>query len=160
VAVANDATYVTRRPRAGGAVFALVRQSHLRAPLFPDPEADQGQHRFTSTITLGTTIADAVRRGYRVNLPLRPCAADAVAPLVTIDNPAIVVEAIKLAEDRSGDVVVAPVQVARWPGERAACAGIRLRRGPRDGLAGAAPVRLDDVIARTATPVAAPDSSL
>jgi alpha-mannosidase len=109
VAVANDAIYghdVTRQPRAGGGVFVLVRQSLLRAPLFPDPEADQGRHRFTSTVTLGATIADAVREGYRVNLPLRSCSGDAVEPLVTLDNPAIVVEAIKLAEDRSGDVIV------------------------------------------------------
>jgi alpha-mannosidase len=109
VAVANDATYghdVTRQTRAGGGVFALVRQSLLRAPLFPDPEADQGQHRFTSTVTLGATVADAVREGYRVNLAPRPCAGHPVEPLVTLDNPAIVIEAVKLAEDRSGDVIV------------------------------------------------------
>jgi alpha-mannosidase len=113
VAVANDATYghdVTRVPRPGGGTFTLVRQSLLRAPLFPDPEADQGEHRFTSTVTLGATIADAVREGYRVNLPprrsLRPGPINAVAPLVSVDNPAVVIEAIKLAEDRSGDVVV------------------------------------------------------
>ena len=29
-----------------------------------------------------------------------------VAPLVVVDNPAVVVEAVKLAEDPSGDVVV------------------------------------------------------
>jgi alpha-mannosidase len=109
VAVANDATYghdLTRVPRDGGGVFTLVRQSLLRAPLFPDPEADQGSHRFTSTVTLGASIADAVREGYRVNLPPRPGPAEPVAPLVSVDNPAVVVEAVKLAEDRSGDVVV------------------------------------------------------
>ncbi|HWU59108.1 MAG TPA: glycosyl hydrolase-related protein, partial [Microbacteriaceae bacterium] len=42
-----------------------------------------------------------------VNLPLRAGAgADAVAALVTVDNPAVVVEAVKLAEDRSGDLIV------------------------------------------------------
>jgi alpha-mannosidase len=109
VAIGNDATYghdVTRQPRTGGGVFVLVRQSLLRAPLFPDPEADQGEHRFTSSVTLGATIADAVREGYRVNLPLRRCSGRAVEPLMTLDNPAIVVEAVKLAEDRSGDVIV------------------------------------------------------
>ncbi|HEY7223449.1 MAG TPA: glycoside hydrolase family 38 C-terminal domain-containing protein [Micromonosporaceae bacterium] len=109
VAVANDASYghdVTRVARAGGGVFTLVRQSLLRAPLFPDPEADQGEHRFTSTLTLGADIADAVREGYRVNLPLRPCTGGAVEPLVAVDDPALVVETVKLAEDRSGDLVV------------------------------------------------------
>jgi alpha-mannosidase len=33
-------------------------------------------------------------------------AAEPPAPLVTVDSPAIVVEAVKLADDRSGDVIV------------------------------------------------------
>jgi alpha-mannosidase len=107
-AIANDATYghdVTRVPRAGGGVFTLVRQSLLRAPLFPDPEADQGAHLFTSTFTPGASIADAIREGYRVNLPPRP-AAGAVEALVSVDDPAVVIETVKLAGDRSGDLVV------------------------------------------------------
>ncbi|HEY0247467.1 MAG TPA: glycoside hydrolase family 38 C-terminal domain-containing protein [Gryllotalpicola sp.] len=107
-AVANDATYghdVTRVAGEGGGVFTLVRQSLLRAPLFPDPEADQGAHTFRSSFTPGATVADAIREGYRVNLPERP-ASGAVAPLVGVDDPAVVIEAVKLAEDRSGDVVV------------------------------------------------------
>jgi alpha-mannosidase len=110
IAVANDATYghdVSRHERAGGGSTTLLRQSLLRAPLFPDPDADQGEHVFTSSFTVGADIADAVREGYRVNLPLRAGAgADAVAALVTVDNPAVVVEAVKLAEDRSGDLIV------------------------------------------------------
>ena len=42
VAVANDATYghdITRATRADGGTTTLVRQSLLRAPLFPDPKA-------------------------------------------------------------------------------------------------------------------------
>ena len=107
-AVANDATYghdVTRVAADGGGVFTLVRQSLLRAPLFPDPEADQGAHRFTSTFTPGASIADAIVEGYRVNLPERP-AAGTVDALVSVDSDAVVIEAVKLAEDRSGDVVV------------------------------------------------------
>jgi alpha-mannosidase len=107
-AVANDATYghdVTRVARDGGGVFTLVRQSLLRAPLFPDPEADQGAHRFTASFTPGADVAEAIREGYRLNLTARP-AAGAVDALVTVDDPAVVVEAVKLAEDRSGDLVV------------------------------------------------------
>ncbi|WP_246278571.1 glycosyl hydrolase-related protein [Phytohabitans rumicis] len=47
--------------------------------------------------------------GYALNLPARVAegGAGAVpAPLVRVDNPAVVVEAVKLADDRSGDVVV------------------------------------------------------
>ncbi|GAA4159900.1 glycoside hydrolase family 38 C-terminal domain-containing protein [Gryllotalpicola daejeonensis] len=106
--VANDAIYghdITRVPREGGGVFTLVRQSLLRAPLFPDPESDQGAHRFTATFTPGAGIAEAIREGYRVNLPTRPAVGE-VAPLVAVNNPAVVIEAVKLAEDRSGDVIV------------------------------------------------------
>ena len=56
----------------------------------------------------GATIADAVREGYRRNLPLRQV-ADAereIEPLFTVSDPAIVIEAVKLAEDGSGDVIV------------------------------------------------------
>lgn len=109
VAVANDSTYghdVTRHPRVGGGSATLLRQSLLRAPLFPDPEADQGTHEMRSSVTIGADISDAVREGYRLNLPLREAAVAAVSPLLTVSDPAVVVEAIKLAEDGSGDVIV------------------------------------------------------
>jgi alpha-mannosidase len=52
-------------------------------------------------------VADAVRHGYFFNLPLRTAtAAQELAPLVRLDNDAVVVEAVKAADDRSGDVVV------------------------------------------------------
>ncbi len=105
VAVANDATYghdVTRDGRT-----TTVRLSLLRAPLFPDPDADQGEHRFRVALRVGATIGDAVAEGYRLNLPLRRVrGGNDVAPLVVVDDPAVVVEAVKLAEDGSGDVVV------------------------------------------------------
>ncbi|MCL2515338.1 MAG: glycosyl hydrolase-related protein [Microbacteriaceae bacterium] len=107
-AVANDASYghdVTRRPRQGGGTMTLVRQSLLRAPLFPDPEADQGEHVLRSSLTLGADIADAVAAGYALNLPLRAASAE-VAPLVAVDGDGVLVESVKLAEDRSGDVIV------------------------------------------------------
>ena len=44
VAVANDATYGHDITRVGPTT--TVRLSLLRAPLFPDPDADQGEHRF------------------------------------------------------------------------------------------------------------------
>jgi alpha-mannosidase len=110
VAVANDATYghdIGRTTRPGGGTTTTVRLSLLRAPLFPDPTADQGAHRFTVALRVGATIADAVAEGYRLNLPLRTVrGASDVAALLTVDDPAVVVEAVKLAEDGSGDVVV------------------------------------------------------
>lgn len=106
VGIANDATYghdITRHPREGGGTYSLVRQTLLRAPLFPDPEADQGAHTLRSSIVIGGVDA-AVETGYRLNLPLRP-AGGVVEPLVASSSPAVVVETVKLAEDGSGDVI-------------------------------------------------------
>ena len=106
VGVANDATYghdITRHEREGGGTYSLVRQTLLRAPLFPDPEADQGAHTLRSSIVVGDVDA-AIEAGYRLNLPLRPAAA-AAEPLVASSSAAVVVETVKLAEDGSGDVI-------------------------------------------------------
>ncbi|MFF9086146.1 alpha-mannosidase [Streptomyces sp. NPDC014991] len=112
VAVVNDSTYghdVTRTVRTDGdrGTTTTVRVSLLRAPHFPDPETDQGVHRFRHALVPGASIADAVREGWRINLPeRRATGARAVAPLVTVDDDAVVVTAVKLADDGSGDVVV------------------------------------------------------
>ncbi|GAA1832724.1 alpha-mannosidase [Agromyces salentinus] len=110
VVVANDSTYghdITRTTRASGGTTTLVRQSLLRAPLFPDPSSDQGRHRMRTSVAIGADVLDAARVGYALNLPLRHVGQGAVIePLVRTDSPAIVIESVKLAEDRSGDVVV------------------------------------------------------
>ncbi|WP_285101396.1 glycoside hydrolase family 38 C-terminal domain-containing protein [Promicromonospora sp. MEB111] len=112
VAVANASTYghdVTRSTRDDGGTTTLVRQSLLRAPKFPDPEADQGAHVFRTTIGPAATVLDAAAAGYRLNLPARhvPGDPDAVVdPIVTVSAPSVLVESVKLAEDRSGDLVV------------------------------------------------------
>ena len=112
VAVTNAATYghdVTRSPAptGGGRPGSTVRLSLLRAPLSPDPETDQGRHVLEYSLVVGAQIADAVREGYRQNLPERVVTgAGPVAPLVAVDDPAVVVEAVKLAADGSGDVVL------------------------------------------------------
>jgi len=108
VAIANDSTYghdVTRHERAGGGTYTIIRQSLLRAPLYPDPIADQGSHVMRSSIVVGE-IANAVEEGYRLNLPLRKTSGLPVEALLSSDNSAIVIETVKLADDRSGDVVV------------------------------------------------------
>ncbi|UBU09860.1 alpha-mannosidase [Nonomuraea gerenzanensis] len=109
VAVVNDSTYghdVTREVDERGTTTTL-RVSLLRAPRFPDPETDQGTHRFRHALVPGAAIGDAVREGYFINLPERrvPGAAP-VEPLVTVDDDAVVVTAVKLADDESGDVIV------------------------------------------------------
>ncbi|MGW3867225.1 alpha-mannosidase, partial [Streptomyces sp. NPDC005047] len=112
VAVVNDSTYghdVTRTVRTDGdaGTTTTVRVSLLRAPRFPDPETDQGVHRFRHALVPGADIGDAVREGWRINLPeRRVTGAGEVAPLVSADRDAVVVTAVKLADDGSGDVVV------------------------------------------------------
>ncbi|MFJ1625934.1 alpha-mannosidase [Streptomyces sp. NPDC088190] len=109
-AVVNDSTYgheVTRDVRADGGTTTTVRLSLLRAPRFPDPDADQGHHHLRYGFVIGADIADAVREGYVFNQPERSLLGSAgVAPLVTVDNETVVIEVVKLADDRSGDIVV------------------------------------------------------
>ena len=112
VAVANDSTYghdIGRSADAGGRTVTTVRLSLLRAAVFPDPAADQGRHELRVSLVVGAGIPEAVAAGYRLNLPLRTVGevrAAHVVPLIEVDNPAVVVEAVKLAEDRSGDLIV------------------------------------------------------
>jgi alpha-mannosidase len=123
VAVVNDGIYghdVTRQPPgdARGAHPTTVRLSLLRGPRYPDPNTDQGSHRFEYALVCGAEIAEAVREGYRANLPRRQhLGGGPAAPLVEVTavaspafasrpDPGVVVEAVKLADDRSGDVVV------------------------------------------------------
>ncbi|MFJ6567503.1 alpha-mannosidase [Streptomyces sp. NPDC091292] len=107
-AVLNDSTYghdVRRDTRDDGGTTTTLRLSLLRAPHSPDPQADRGRHRFSYALLAGAGIEDAIAGGYALNLPLRPAPAEA-RPLVALDTTDVVVESVKLADDRSGDVVI------------------------------------------------------
>jgi alpha-mannosidase len=58
----------------------------------------------------GADVAGAVGEGYRANLPLRRAPGTrAVRPVVAVDDGgtgAVIVEAVKAADDRSGDLVL------------------------------------------------------
>ncbi|MFE0101864.1 alpha-mannosidase [Streptomyces sp. NPDC059009] len=108
VAVLNDSTYghdVTRAEHADG-LGTTVRLTLLRAPHSPDPDTDLGAHRFTYALLVGADVGAAVAEGLALNLPLREASAPDLAPLVRLDDPAVTVESVKLADDGSGDVVV------------------------------------------------------
>jgi alpha-mannosidase len=105
VAVLNDSTYGHDISRTGSTT--TVRLSVVRAPRCPDPHADQGKHVLTYSLLPGASISDTVGAGYALNLPVRVVQGSTVpAPLITVDSPAITVEAVKLADDESGDVLV------------------------------------------------------
>ncbi|MFF7341884.1 alpha-mannosidase [Streptomyces sp. NPDC008163] len=112
-ALVNDSSYghdVTRDVRPDGGTTTTVRLSLLRAPLFPDPDCDRGEHRLRYGLVIGAALRDAVREGYRFNLPERVVPGGApVEPLVrTTDETTgdVVIETVKLADDRSGRVIV------------------------------------------------------
>lgn len=98
---------MTRDVRPDGGQTTTVRLSLLRAPRYPDPETDQGTHTLRHSLAPGASLGDAVREGHALNLPERVVTgAGPVAPLVAVDDDAVVVEAVKLAEDRGEDVIV------------------------------------------------------
>ena len=93
----------------------VLRLSLLRAPVWPDPDADQGHHEFTYSLYPHAgdwRQAMTVRRGYELNEPLL---AQAMQPhkgvlparqsLVATDAPNVVVTAVKQAEDSRALVV-------------------------------------------------------
>lgn len=113
IAVANAGTYghdVTRSIDEDGEVVTEVRLSLVRAARSPDPEQDRGAHLFSYTVHPGADILGAVDTGYDQNLPLRlvPGADTPTSPwsLLSSTDPGVRIEAVKLADDRSGDVVV------------------------------------------------------
>jgi len=109
VALVNDSTYgfdVTRDSGDEG-VSTCVRLSLLRAPRFPDPETDQGEQTHSYGLVVGADVATATEEGARLNTPARRLTGERpVEPLVSLTGPGLVVSSVKLAADRSGDLVV------------------------------------------------------
>jgi alpha-mannosidase len=122
VAVLNDGRY-------GHGLFggpgSRVRVSLARAAKYPDPGADHGHHEVTlSLLPHGPGLADVVAEAERLDLPLRvvdreagrrsgddALAADrspdgTLRRVVSITARGAEVDAVKLADDGSGDVIV------------------------------------------------------
>lgn len=116
VGIANDSTYghdITRTATESGRTYTTIRQSLLRAPIFPDPEADQGRHVRRSSLVVGG-IPAAIEEGYRLGIPLRQIAAAgsgsaALPPIVSSDNPAVVIETVKFGARSIGRRDPSPV---------------------------------------------------
>jgi alpha-mannosidase len=122
IGVVNAGTYghdITRRVGEDGQVETEVRLSLVRAAKSPDPTQDQGHHVFAYAVVPGASVSDAVAAGYEMNLPLRLAAGTAAGlaagtverptgpwSVVSSSDPGVRIEAVKLADDRSGDVVV------------------------------------------------------
>jgi alpha-mannosidase len=122
VAVVNSASYgheVRHRPPVGGDPCTVVRISLLRGPNFPDPGADHGHHVLSYGIAPGSDISDAVASGYALGDAARPTQALVpVSALATSDVRNVVIDTVKLAEDRSGDLILRVYEAA---GMRTSC---------------------------------------
>jgi alpha-mannosidase len=132
-ALITDASYghdVTRTTRDDGGTTTTVGLSLLRAPRSPDPQADQGTHRLRYALLPGADIAAAVAEGYALNLPLRVASGtgEPPAPLVKVDGGGATVEAVKLADDRSGDVIVRAYESLGGRASAVLCPGFPVAR--------------------------------
>jgi alpha-mannosidase len=107
VAILNDGRY------GHGLFDGRVRVSLARAASFPDPRADRGRHGVNLAIfPHGPGLADVVAEAERFNMPLRivthgtGTAAEPHPPVVALAGAPAEIDAIKLADDGSGDLVV------------------------------------------------------
>jgi alpha-mannosidase len=92
----------------------VLRLTLLRGPTYPDPDADQGEHRFTYSLLPhpGDWRGGTVPAAYALNDPLIVRRVDGgasgrgLAPsLVSVDAPNVIIETVKLAEDGQGLIV-------------------------------------------------------
>lgn len=113
-AVANDSTYgwdITRHEATHG-TWSQVRASLARAAQFPDPKQDKGKHEWNFRLVPGASVLDAVREGQQINLPLREVKGT-IDPLFKLEN--AVVESVRMAPDKSGDVVIRAYEALGGP---------------------------------------------
>ena len=109
VALVNDSIYGfdTSRDVDGDDVTTTVRLSLLRAPRFPDPDTDHGHHEIEVGLVIGADAEIATAEGIKLNAPATVVrGGNEVEPLVSVTGAGIIVSSVKLADDRSGDVIV------------------------------------------------------
>lgn len=118
VALLNDAKYghdATRTRSATDTTATDLRLTLLKGAQYPDPHADAGHHSFTyALLPHAGRLQDAgvIAEGYRLNIAPRVVRASggagrAAGPaVVRSTHPAVIVEAVKPADDGSGDLVV------------------------------------------------------
>ncbi|MDY5642985.1 MAG: alpha-mannosidase [Candidatus Faecousia sp.] len=108
VSLINDCKY---GHSAEGSTLTL---SLLKSATYPNPEADQGEHVFTYALYphVGDfREAGTIREAYALNQPMTavPCDGTGALPdsfsLVSCDQPGVIVETVKQAED-GGDIIV------------------------------------------------------
>ncbi|MDE7221592.1 MAG: alpha-mannosidase, partial [Oscillospiraceae bacterium] len=105
VALLNDCKY------GHSAEGSTLKLSLLKSATYPDPEADQGHHKFTySLLPHAGSFRDGgvVQEAYGLNQPLMSAPASgtgalpATFSLVSCNQPGIILETVKRAEDGDG----------------------------------------------------------
>nr|MDQ3351768.1 glycosyl hydrolase-related protein [Actinomycetota bacterium] len=138
VAVLNNGRY------GHGLFDGAVRVSLARAPKYPDPTADRGHHRvMLALLPFGGDLADVLVQAELLNRPLRLVPAGGAGSdatgrsFVEVLGAGVDVDAVKLADDGSGDVVV---RLHEACGDRVP---VTVRAASR--IAGATRCRLDEM---------------
>ena len=105
VALLNDSKY-------GHSVHEnIMRLSLLRSPISPDPEADQGEHHFRYALLPHAGLpqnAGVIEEALRFNVPMQISPTDRQGEsqsFFSVDNPAIILDTVKKAEDSDGIIV-------------------------------------------------------
>jgi alpha-mannosidase len=104
VAILNDGRY------GHGLFGGQVRVSLVRGARYPDPDADLGHHEVTLAVfPHDGDPAVVVREAERLNRPARLVtghAAEPLPPIVRLTGDGVEIDAVKPADDGSGDLVV------------------------------------------------------
>ncbi len=104
VAVLNNGRY------GHGVQDGGVSVSLLRAPKYPDPDADHGRHTVTiAVLPHGPGLHEVLGEAEALNVPLRVVTGQAAAaprPVVTLDHLGVQISSVKHADDGSGDLIV------------------------------------------------------
>lgn len=122
----------------------VLRISLLRSPTMPDPEADQGEQRFTYSLLphAGSWDATSVAAAYHLNDPLivaatpdagQESAARTLIPLFSLDRTNVVIETVKQAEDGQG-LILRLYECQRQRGTVTLTAGFALQEAWRTNL--------------------------
>ena len=110
VAVANSSTYGADASPIGdysSSYGTMLRLSLLSAPLYPDPNTDQGKHEFTWSFIADANMDSVLSTADLLNSPIIDKLPD-VDPLFTIrrNSGLIALDWVKLADDCSGDIIL------------------------------------------------------
>jgi alpha-mannosidase len=133
-AVLNDCKYGVN------VVGNAIQLTLLKAGVAPDPHADEGKQRFTYSLCTwnGSFLEnDLVREAYDLNVPATLAEGIPSVPqfsLFSVDAANVMIEAVKPAEDGSGDVIVRLYEAKRTATRCALSIGLPVKRAARTNM--------------------------